>query len=58
MLTLLLPQFCKQCDVGVVGEHLTGPLTRQFVVNVRTLQGVNPFAIEYEYFQIPIPSSR
>ncbi|KAF3762730.1 hypothetical protein M406DRAFT_264248 [Cryphonectria parasitica EP155] len=41
-------QFCNYCGTGVVGEHLTGPLSGQLAVNVRAIQGVNPFKIQYD----------
>lgn len=39
-------QFCDQCGIGVVGQHTAGPLSGHFTVNVRTIQGVNPFTIK------------
>jgi len=30
----------------VTGEHIVGPLQGQFLVNVRAIQGVNPFKLE------------
>lgn len=39
-------QFCDHCGIGVVGEHVAGPLSGGFTVNVRTIQGVNPFQIK------------
>ncbi|KAI7779142.1 hypothetical protein LA080_001304 [Diaporthe eres] len=38
-------KFCDQCGIGVVGLHTAGPLSGHFTVNVRTIQGVNPFKI-------------
>ncbi|KAH8657660.1 glutathione-dependent formaldehyde-activating enzyme [Xylariales sp. PMI_506] len=40
-------KYCNYCGNGVTGEHLTGPLQGQFLVNVRLFQGVNPYDIEY-----------
>jgi hypothetical protein len=31
----------------VIGEHLVGPLAGQQLVNLRAIQGVNPFELEY-----------
>ncbi|KAI1109897.1 Mss4-like protein [Nemania sp. NC0429] len=42
----LRDRFCSICGIGVVGEHTRGPLKGSFCVNIRTLQGVNPFEIE------------
>ena len=41
------PKFCSICGTGVSGEHTTGPLSGQTLVNVRAIQGLNPFIIEY-----------
>ncbi|KAK7996684.1 sphingolipid long chain base-responsive protein [Apiospora arundinis] len=43
---VLVDKFCDHCGTGVVGEHRTGPLEGKFLVNVRAIQGVNPFRIE------------
>ncbi|KAI1174672.1 Mss4-like protein [Nemania sp. FL0916] len=42
----LKDRFCSVCGTGVVGEHMNGPLKGSLCVNVRTLQGVNPFGLE------------
>lgn len=39
-------QFCDHCGIGVVGQHIAGPLSGRFIVNVRTIQGVNPFQLK------------
>ncbi|KAK3373080.1 glutathione-dependent formaldehyde-activating enzyme [Lasiosphaeria ovina] len=39
-------KFCGHCGTGVVGEHLDGPLRGHLLVNIRALQGVNPFSLE------------
>jgi hypothetical protein len=41
------PQFCSHCGTPVTGTHLVGPLQGQPLVNIRTLQGVNPFSVKY-----------
>lgn len=44
-----ISQFCNFCGTQVVGQHLTGPIADQFVVNVRAIRDpyVNPFELEY-----------
>ncbi|UNI17925.1 hypothetical protein JDV02_004232 [Purpureocillium takamizusanense] len=42
----LRDKFCGHCGTGVTGEHTAGPLRGQFLVNVRAIQGVNPFELE------------
>ncbi|SPQ24620.1 99cc0578-e913-427d-8dd1-33c8b3f9c4d3 [Thermothielavioides terrestris] len=42
----LRDKFCSHCGTGVLGEHVVGPLKGQMLVNVRTVQGVNPFELE------------
>lgn len=42
-------QFCDHCGIGVVGQHLAGPLSGRFTLNVRTIHGVNPFQITYVF---------
>ncbi|KAI1161504.1 Mss4-like protein [Nemania serpens] len=42
----LRDQFCSSCGTGVVGEHTSGPLRGRFCVNIRALQGVNPFELD------------
>jgi len=44
--SVLRETFCNFCGNGVTGEHLAGVLKGQFLVNVRSLHGVDPFAIE------------
>ncbi|KAK8867605.1 glutathione-dependent formaldehyde-activating enzyme [Apiospora arundinis] len=45
---VLVDKFCDHCGTGVVGKHRKGPLEGKFLVNVRAIQGVNPFRIEYD----------
>ncbi|AEO68135.1 uncharacterized protein THITE_2051078, partial [Thermothielavioides terrestris NRRL 8126] len=42
----LRDKFCSHCGTGVLGEHVVGPLEGQMLVNVRAVQGVNPFELE------------
>jgi hypothetical protein len=44
-------QFCSHCGIGVNGQHTAGPWSGRFTVNVRTIQGVNPFHIRSVGFQ-------
>ncbi|KAF4505953.1 hypothetical protein G6O67_007848 [Ophiocordyceps sinensis] len=39
-------KFCSHCGTGVLGQHLYGPMRGQKMVNVRALQGVNPFQLD------------
>ncbi|KAK3387937.1 hypothetical protein B0H63DRAFT_167086 [Podospora didyma] len=39
-------KFCNRCGTAVLGEHLDGPLRGQKLVNIRTIQGINPFQLE------------
>ncbi|XP_044716974.1 glutathione-dependent formaldehyde-activating gfa [Hirsutella rhossiliensis] len=39
-------KFCSYCGTGVLGQHLVGPTRGQTMVNIRAIQGVNPFQIE------------
>ncbi|KAK2603054.1 hypothetical protein N8I77_009538 [Diaporthe amygdali] len=42
----LRDKFCNHCGTGVIGQHTAGPLRGQFAVNVRAIQGVNPYNIK------------
>ncbi|PSR79793.1 glutathione-dependent formaldehyde-activating enzyme [Coniella lustricola] len=44
----LKDEFCNHCGTAVLGEHQTGPLKGQLAVNVRAIQGLNPFQIDLE----------
>jgi len=44
-------QFCRNCGTVVMGEHESGPLQRQQLVNARCLWGFNPFKLG----QVPLP---
>ncbi|KAI0481284.1 Mss4-like protein [Xylariaceae sp. FL0804] len=39
-------RFCGHCGTGVLGEHRRGPLKGKTCINLRTLQGVNPFELD------------
>ncbi|KAK0710673.1 Mss4-like protein [Lasiosphaeris hirsuta] len=43
---VLNDQFCKYCGTGVLGEHTSGPLSGHVLVNLRAVQGLNPFHLE------------
>lgn len=45
VLTDTIHKFCNHCGTGVLGEHLTGSLRGQPLVNIRAIQGVNPFKL-------------
>ncbi|KAK3313321.1 hypothetical protein B0H66DRAFT_628999 [Apodospora peruviana] len=42
----LKDRFCKYCGTGITGLHSAGPLWGQLLVNIRTLQEVNPFTLK------------
>ncbi|KAJ9137211.1 Glutathione-dependent formaldehyde-activating enzyme [Coniochaeta hoffmannii] len=39
-------KFCNTCGTSVTGKHLVGPLQGQLLVNVRAIQGINPFKLK------------
>lgn len=38
-------QFCDHCGTGVLGEHGSGSLSGQQLVNIRAIQEINPFKL-------------
>ncbi|PKS04917.1 hypothetical protein jhhlp_008282 [Lomentospora prolificans] len=42
----LKDKFCGICGTGIIGEHRVGPLQGKTVLNIRSIQGVNPFKLE------------
>ncbi|KAK3356729.1 Mss4-like protein [Lasiosphaeria hispida] len=42
----LKDEFCNHCGTGVLGEHTLGPLLGRLLVNLRAVQGLNPFHLE------------
>lgn len=43
---VLRDRFCGTCGTGVLGEHTKGSLEGQKLVNLRTVQDLNPFKLQ------------
>ncbi|KAJ6437719.1 glutathione-dependent formaldehyde-activating enzyme [Purpureocillium lavendulum] len=54
----LRDKFCGHCGTGVTGEHIAGPLSGEMLVNVRAIQGVNPFKLEPHVTTVETPDER
>ncbi|KAK0387227.1 hypothetical protein NLU13_5540 [Sarocladium strictum] len=39
-------KFCGHCGTGITGEHVSGPMAGRLAVNLRAVQGLNPFELE------------